>query len=46
MEMSIKVHLSNIEPSKYTILIGGNVGMSDSKSDPFGRVEISVCKSN
>lgn len=46
MEISIKVHLSDTEPGKYTILAGGNVGISDAKSDPFGRIEISVCKSN
>jgi len=46
MESSIKVHLSETEPGKHTILAGGNIGTADFKSNPFGRVEISVCKSN
>lgn len=46
IQMSIKVHLSDTESGKRTILAGGNVGLSDTKSDPFGRIEISVCKSN
>ncbi len=46
MEASIKVHLSDTAPDKNTILVGGNVGLADLKADPFGRVEIAVCKSN
>jgi hypothetical protein len=46
MEASIKIHLSDTEPGKNIILAGGNIGISDSKSDPFGRFEISICKSN
>jgi hypothetical protein len=46
MELSIKIHLSDTEPGKHTILAGGNIGTASTKSDPFGRVEITVCKSN
>lgn len=46
LEASIKVHLSATQPGKSIILAGGNVGLSDSKKNPFGRVNIAVCKSN
>jgi hypothetical protein len=46
MEGSVKVHLSDTEPGKHVILAGGNIGISDDKNNPFGRITISVCKSN
>ena len=46
MEASVKVHLSDTGSDKNVILAGGNIGIAGSKKNPFGRMDITVCKSN
>ena len=46
LEANVKVHLSNTESGKNIILAGGNIGRSASNANPFGSVDIAVCKSN
>jgi len=44
VDACIKIHLSSTPPDYHTILVGGNIGAALSKENPFGRLEISVCK--
>ena len=44
LDACIKVHLSSTPPDYHTILVGGNIAAAQSKENPFGRLEITVCK--